>query len=108
MLSKSLILKENSLEAIIQEKSFLEYLSHPYITSLKYAFQNEYFIFIVTEFYSGGTLAYHYRNRKFQAVSNRLIQIECISFVAQIADALMYLHRQGIIHKDVRMGVCLN
>jgi tetratricopeptide (TPR) repeat protein len=53
--------------------------------------------FIVSEFVEGGSLADH-------ITRNRPALQEGVRLVAEVAETLAYAHRQGFIHRDIKLG----
>lgn len=57
-LSSRVILKK-SVASVINEKSILEELSHPFIINMKSYFQDRQFLYMTMEYLRGGDLRYH-------------------------------------------------
>ena len=90
--------KEESiiLEQIINEKTVLSQLNHPFIIQMHYAFQNSEHLFIVMDFCPGGELFYYINNYK------TLSEYEARLVICEIILALEYMHSKGIIYRDLK------
>eukprot|EP00736_Rhodelphis_marinus_P014227 Rmarinus@m.17411 len=81
----------------IEERAVLELAgSHPFIASLRWAFQSEKNFFMIMDFAQGGEM-YHYLDRHgvFSEKQARLI-------VAELILALDDLHQMGILYRDLK------
>ena len=78
------------------EKTVMTRIRHPYVISLRYAFQTPTKLFLVSEFAAGGELFSHLR--KAGAVSEAVARV----YLAEMVLALDHLHRCGIIHRDLK------
>ena len=102
---KMLFDKKNSLPNIhfyltLNEKNILQNLSYKevdFLPSLKYSFQNEKNIFILTQFYQGGELLYHLNKvGRFNEKASKF-------YIAQLIVILEYLHSNNIRCKDLKL-----
>ena len=78
-----MIAAKGQIEHTKSERDILFEVRHPYIVRLRYAFQSEDKLYLVTDYYNGGTLFYHLRKSR-QAQGNIdafLIQKFCIAKV---------------------------
>lgn len=71
-------------------------LTHPNITAIYDADQDQNTVFIVMEFLDGETLA-QVLERPIRLTHSYIVDILC-----QICDGLDYAHRQGVIHRDIK------
>jgi len=96
IMKKSSIIKTNQVEHISGERKILEALQHPFLMTLRYAFQTKDKLYFVLDYFPGGELFFHLkRKRRF---SEAVAQI----YVAEIALALGHLHSKGIIYRDLK------
>lgn len=96
ILLKSTIIARNQVEHTRAERSILQHIKHPYIVSLKYAFQTEDKLYLVMDFCGGGELFYHLkREGRFSEERVRL-------YAAEILLALEHLHLLNIIYRDLK------
>ena len=64
---------------------------------LRFAFQNDEKLYLVTDYYAGGSLFYHLRkSRGFAEPRARM-------YSAELLLALAHLHEHGIIYRDVKL-----
>lgn len=90
---KNMILKDKILSTK-NERKILEFLDHPLLLKLKYSFQNEIKLYLLTDYCAGGELYYH-----INKVGN--FNEEAVKFYAsQILLALEYLHSNKIFYKE--------
>lgn len=59
VLKKKYMRKKNQVEHIKTERQILELMEFPFIIKLKYAFQNEHKLYLVTDYCPGGELFFH-------------------------------------------------
>ncbi len=59
VLKKKLMIKRNEVEHIKTERRILELIDHPFIISLKFAFQTPVKLYLVMDYCPGGELFYH-------------------------------------------------
>ncbi|EFO26959.1 AGC/YANK protein kinase [Loa loa] len=83
-------------DSVLHELNLLAHLSHPFIVNLWFAFQDERHIYMVSDLLLGGNLRYHLNQQ------GRFAEDRSKLYVYEIALALDYLHREMIIHRDVK------
>jgi serine/threonine protein kinase len=97
VLKKATIIKRNIIQGTIAERQILEAVGHhPFITTLHYAFQTDSKLCLVLDYMSGGDLYTAFLERQFDEGEVRF-------YVGEIILALEYLHKHGIIHRDVKL-----
>ena len=96
IIKKQHIIDSNQLEHTMAEKAILSCLDHPFLVSLKYAFQNETKIYFVMEFMRGGELFQHLKRVKaFTEAQTRFI-------CACLVTSLGRLHNEDYIYRDLK------
>ena len=84
------------------ELHLLKTLNHPNIVKLEEKIATEKHYYIVMEYVNGGGLSdclKKYKNKYKQAFTEEIVQY----LMRQIIDALCYLHKQKIIHRDLKL-----
>jgi serine/threonine protein kinase len=92
-IKKSKLKQQKHIEHIRCERKILESIDHPFIISLKFAFQTSTKLYIVMEFCNGGELFYHIRKK------GRFSIKEAQFYFSQIVLAIEYLHKKKIIYR---------
>lgn len=107
IMDKAFIKKEKKVKYVLMEKNILTKISHPFIVKLFYSFQDAGYIYMCMDLVLGGELRHLIdREKKKQqelgnddsACSMAVTQF----YVAEVAEALEYLHGHGIIHRDLK------
>ena len=96
IIKKQHIIDSNQLEHTIAEKVILSCLTHPFLVSLKQAFQNEHKVYFVMEFMKGGELFQHLRKVK------RFTEEQAKFITGCIITALGHLHNKDYIYRDLK------
>jgi len=96
ILKKEMVLKRKQYEHTLSERRILEGIAHPFIVSLRYAFQTDHKLYMVFDFFNGGEL-YHYLSE-----GGRFTEDRARFYAAEICCALDYLHRRGIVYRDLK------
>ena len=94
--------KQEFRARLVQEAQTAAKLDHPSVVQIHDFGNSEAGLFITMEFVSGGSLRDHLR--RLQTMGKYLPLAQSLQIAAQIADALDYAHRRGIIHRDVKPG----
>lgn len=97
VLKKSVIAAKGQIEHTKSERSILCEIKHPYIVRLRFAFQSDDKLYLVTDYYNGGSLFYHLRK------SRSFTEARAKFYSAQLLLALDHLHRQHIIYRDLKL-----
>jgi ankyrin repeat protein len=96
VLQKEKILKQNLIKYAVTERNVLSYIKHPFIVSLKYAFQTSDKLFLILDYCPGGDLASHLsKEKKFTEQRARI-------YISEIVLALEELHKRDIIYRDLK------
>ncbi len=94
--------KQEFRARLVQEAQTAARLDHPSVVQIHDFGNSEAGLFITMEFVSGGSLRDHLR--RLQTMGKYLPLAQSLQIAAQIADALDYAHRRGIVHRDVKPG----
>ncbi|CCI44484.1 unnamed protein product [Albugo candida] len=95
-LRKAALIKRNQMLHTKTERSILQSIKHPCLTSLTYAFQTPEKLYLVMDYCGGGELFFWLKkDRRFSQQKARL-------FAAEIVLALQALHTHDIIYRDLK------
>jgi len=92
--NKSLVEKEETLG---NEIDILGSIEHPSVVSMKAIFDTDDTLFIVMELMDGGELYDEIVKRK------TFTEHDASVIVRQLCEALQYLHKRGIVHRDLKL-----
>lgn len=96
ILKKSKLLEADQLEHTKTERAVLQYMSHPFLVNLIYAFQTSDKLYMVMEFVNGGELFFHLKKeKKFQPERVRF-------YAAELLLAIVHLHTHNIAYRDLK------
>lgn len=86
----------SNMNQIITERRVLRRAKHPFISQLKFAFQSQSRLYLVTEYLGGGELLAQIRK------AGHFSESKARFFLVEIALGLEYLHFRGILHRDLK------
>lgn len=94
---KDVLLEYNQVENTKLEKDILFSCDHPFLVGMDYLFQSETRLYFVMPFIQGGELYKVFKSKK------RLDEDTVRFYAAQIVMAVGYLHKKGIMHRDLKL-----
>ncbi|OHT01574.1 AGC family protein kinase [Tritrichomonas foetus] len=93
---KTRFIQSNKVHTIISERNILLQSHHPFIVSLKFAFQTPSKFYLGLEYAPGGELFHLMKNQ------TKIPLFDIKIYIAEISLALDYLHKKGIIYRDLK------
>ena len=96
VLSPDLITSRTVLDRFRREAETVAQLSHPHIVPLHFIGQKEDLLYLVMECIDGGSLADRIEKE------GRLPPAEVGRILREVASALDYAHKRGVIHRDIK------
>ncbi|KAF9046366.1 hypothetical protein BJ165DRAFT_1527473 [Panaeolus papilionaceus] len=87
---------KSELPEIQSEIELLKNLNHPNIVKYKGFVKTRDFLYIILEFCENGSL--HNISKKFGKFPESLVAV----YISQVLEGLVYLHDQGVIHRDIK------
>ena len=95
-IGKSKLIAQKKVYTVLSERNIMAKASHPFIVSLKFAFQSPSKFYLGLEYVPGGEL--FHRIQKF----GHLSKAEYRLIIAQVAIALHHLHSIGVVYRDIK------
>ena len=96
ILSKNQIKLKHQEEHTRTERNLMVQINSPFIVNIKFAFQDESKLYIVSDFMQGGDMFYHlHSQKKFNESRARFYAIELIL-------GLEFLHKNNMIYRDLK------
>lgn len=89
---------QEDLNIIMQEIDLLKNLNHKNIVKYRGSFKTKIHLYIILEYVENGSLASIIKPNKFGAFPESLVAV----YIAQVLEGLVYLHEQGVIHRDIK------
>lgn len=96
VMRKENIIAKNQVTHTKDEKNVLERIKHPFIVKLHYAFQTPEKLYMILDFVNGGELFFHLKK------CGKFSEKRVILYAAEIASALMHLHNNGFVYRDLK------
>ncbi|XP_074113849.1 protein kinase C iota type isoform X3 [Cotesia typhae] len=98
VIKKALVTDDEDIDWVQTEKHVFETASnHPFLVGLHSCFQTPSRLFFVIEFVRGGDLMFHMQRQR------RLPEEHARFYAAEISLALNFLHKKGIIYRDLKL-----
>ena len=96
-MSKVNIISRRSVKSILNERNILKKLHHPFIINMICSFQDKENLYLVMDFIPGGDLRYH-----LTLLKTKYNEDQIKFFICCLLISLEYIHKNKIIHKDIK------
>ncbi|RUP46916.1 kinase-like domain-containing protein [Jimgerdemannia flammicorona] len=93
-ISKHECVKMDAVRNIFRERAMLEDLDHPFVCNLRFAFQDDDYMYMVMDLMMGGDMRFHISRKNFT-------EDEIAFWIAELACGIKYLHSKGVVHRWV-------
>ena len=101
VLQKDLIKKKDQVQHTKSERNVMASNTyHPFIVTLRFAFQSKLHLYMVTDFMRGGELYYHINKfiKKGRVFTEKMVLL----YLAEITCGLLHLHKHQIVYRDLK------
>jgi polo-like kinase 1 len=98
VVSKSSLVKSKAKAKLIAEIKIHKHLNHRHIVKFEHFFEDKVNVYILLEICTNSTMMELVKKRK------KLSEPEARYYTLQMIDALRYLHRHNVIHRDMKLG----
>jgi len=96
MLNKRDIKERDEVTHTLSEKSVLSKVEHPFLARLYYSFQSDACLFFIMDFINGGEVFHHL------SLEGSFSEERTRFYAAEITLGLEYLHKNGVIYRDLK------
>ncbi|GAB9476255.1 Agc/pdk1 protein kinase [Globisporangium polare] len=107
VMDQSFIRKENKAAFVLTERKVMSRLAHPNIVKFYCSFRDSQSLYLAMELCRGGDLFGLIRNEYKRNFDNGVVETACSLemtrfYVAEIVQALEYMHSKRVIHRDLK------
>ena len=96
ILLKSYLKQKNQQEHTKTERDLMVKINSPFVMNIKYAFQDETQLYLVTEFMQGGDMFFHLHEQgKFNRERAKF-------YIIEILLGIEYLHKNNMVYRDLK------
>lgn len=96
ILNKVKLAESDQVEHIKTERAVLQYVEHPFLVKLHFAFQNKEKLYMVMDFVNGGELFFHLKREK------RFSEPRVKLYAAELFLALDHIHKHNVVYRDLK------
>jgi len=96
ILKKQQLVKRRQVAHTKTERKVLEDIDHPFIVSLRFAFQSDTKLYLILDYFTGGELFFHLKT------IGRFDENRTKFYAAEITLALECLHKNTIVYRDLK------
>ncbi|KAL7642319.1 UNVERIFIED_CONTAM: hypothetical protein RMT77_006880 [Armadillidium vulgare] len=97
---QDLILENDGVDSVVFQNFFLRKHNHPFLQKLYYTAADSHFVAFVMNYADGGPLQYYVFSEEM--FSDQI----AVYYGAQMASAILYLHSEGVINRDLNLSNC--
>lgn len=102
VLEKRNLLTKRLSNAVLRERAVARNADHPFVVTLRCAFQSLEALYLCVDYFPGGSLA-DILKRRARLVGLHGFRLDTVRFyAAELCSALRYLHDHRIVHRDVK------
>ncbi|KAF9549110.1 hypothetical protein EC957_004749 [Mortierella hygrophila] len=94
-ISKAQVIRMDAVRNILRERQILETLDHAFVVNMRFAFQDDEYMYMCMDLMMGGDLRFHLNRKQFGEDVVRF-------WIAELCSALTHLHSQAIVHRDIK------
>jgi hypothetical protein len=96
--SKSELIKSEQAKGVVQEKTIMEKLNHPFLSHLVTTYQDKKFIYMVLDFIKGGELYSKMHSNTRDGIDEMNVKF----YASGMLEALSHMHRSHILYRDLK------
>ncbi|GKT21498.1 hypothetical protein ADUPG1_011916 [Aduncisulcus paluster] len=96
VLNKNDIRRKNQIQRVKEERQILANTDNSFIVDFFYSFQNRKYLFFVMEYCNGGSI--HSLLSVVGALPENIVK----QYIAEVVLAIEYLHKNGVVHRDIK------
>lgn len=101
-LLKSRVIDKKCIKGIIKERNLLSKINHPFLVNMHFSFQDNHYLYMILDLMKGGDLRYYYKLYDSENRKKFFSENECNFFVSNLILSLEYIHKNNIIHCDIK------
>ena len=97
---KSKLIDKKCVKSIIKERNLMSKINHPFIVNMHFSFQDNHYLYMILDLMKGGDLRYYI---KLSEKAKKTFSEKEVNFIiANLILSLEYIHKNNIIHCDIK------
>ena len=97
IIRKKWVHEKNLIKQTMAERHILQMGEHPFIVSLQFAFQNKDKLYLVMDYYKGGSMRQVLRKKKQFSIARARY------YLAEVILAIAHLHDSNVLYRDLKL-----
>lgn len=96
VLRKAELVKRSQVNHTMTERRIMSSVDHPFIVPLRFAFQTQSKLVMISDYMCGGEIFFHLK--KFRSFSEAMVRF----YAAELVSAIGHLHEKDIVYRDLK------